>query len=159
MKGPGRRIGVLPTEQVRAMTGLEFLQSILDGRSPAPPITEALPYWLAEVREGFAAFEGEPDFSVYNPIGTVHGGYALTMLDSALGCAVQSTLPKGVGYTTLETKVNFLKPITKGAGRVRCEGRVVRVGRRTGFAEGDIKDAQGSVLAFGTSTCLIISGE
>ncbi len=152
-----RRTGVLPTAEVRAMSGLEFLQAIVDGRAPPPPITERLPCRLVEAREGFAAFEGEPDFSVYNAIGTVHGGYALTLLDSALGCAVMSMLPRGVGYTTLETKANFLKPITKDTGLLRCEGRVVRVGRRTGFAEGDIKDASGAVFAFGTSTCLILS--
>lgn len=149
--------GVLPVEQARSMSGLEFLQSILDGRSPAPPITQTLKYRLVEVREGFAAFEGDPDFSVYNPLGAVHGGYAMTLMDSVLGCAVQSMLARGVGYTTLETKVNFIRPITKDTGCVRAEGRVVHVGRRTGVAEGDLKDAKGAVLAYATSTCIILS--
>jgi uncharacterized protein (TIGR00369 family) len=157
--GGERRYGVVPREQMLAMSGLEFLRSIVDGSSPAPPITQTLNYRLVEVREGFAAFEGEPDFSVYNPLGLVHGGYALTLLDSVLGCAVQSTLAKGVGYTTIETKVNFLRPITKDTGRVRVEGRIVHAGRRTGLAEGDLKDAAGRVLAYGTSTCLIFSAD
>lgn len=153
------RYGVLPVEEARAMTGLEFLIAILEGRAPAPPITKTLNYRLVEAREGFAAFEGEPDFSVYNPLGMVHGGYGMTLLDSVLGCAVMSTLPKGVGYTTLETKVNFVRAITKDTGLVRAEGRVVHVGRRVGLAEGDLKDAAGKVLAHGISTCLILSGD
>ncbi len=157
MSDKPRSYGVLPVEQARTMSGLEFLQSILDGRSPAPPITQTLPYRLVEVREGFAAFEGEPDFSVYNPLGMVHGGYALTLMDSVLGCAVQSKLARGVAYTTLETKVNFIRPITEHTGRVRAEGRIVHVGRRTGIAEGDLKDASGNVLAYGTPTCLILT--
>jgi uncharacterized protein (TIGR00369 family) len=154
-----RRFGVAPAETLRSMSGLEFLTAILEGRLPAPPITKTLGYRLAAVGEGFAAFEGEPDFSVYNPLGMVHGGYALTLLDSVLGCAVQSTLPKGVGYTTLETKVNFLRAITKDTGPVRAEGRIVHVGRRTGVSAGEIKGGGGKVLAYGTSTCLILSGD
>jgi uncharacterized protein (TIGR00369 family) len=154
-----RHFGVLPVEQARAMSGLEFLQSIIDGRSPAPPITQTLNYRLVEARDGFAAFEGEPDFSVYNPLGMVHGGYAMTLMDSVLGCAVMTKLAKGVGYTTLETKVNFLKAITKDTGRVRAEGRIVHVGRRTGVSEGELKDAKGAVLAHGTTTCLILSAD
>jgi uncharacterized protein (TIGR00369 family) len=159
MSGTGRGYGVAPPETLASMSGLEFLRAILEGRLPAPPITETLGYRLADVGEGFAAFEGEPDFSVYNPLGMVHGGYAMTLLDSVLGCAVQSTLGKGVGYTTLETKVNFLRAITKDTGLVRAEGRVVHVGRRTGVSAGEIKDADGKVLAYGTSTCLILSGD
>jgi uncharacterized protein (TIGR00369 family) len=114
---------------------------------------------LVEVEAGRAVFEGDPDSSLHNLMGTVHAGFAMTMLDSVLACAVHSTLPRGIGYTTLETKVNLVRPILETTGRVRAEGRIVHAGRRTGVAEGEIKDAAGKVLAFGTSTCLILSGD
>ncbi len=156
MSDPSPAYGVMPYAQARAMSGREFLQAMIDGRAPRPPITKTLPYHLVEVGDGFAAFEGEPDVSLYNPLGVVHAGFAMTMLDSVLGCAVHSKLPRAAGYTTLETKVNFLRPILADTGRVRAEGRVVHVGRRTGLAEGEIKDSAGKVLAYGSSTCLIL---
>jgi uncharacterized protein (TIGR00369 family) len=152
-----RKYGVVPLEQARSMSGREFLEAIRDGRLPAPPITRLLPFRLVEIDDGRAVFEAEPDLSLYNLIGTVHGGFAMTMLDSALACAIHSLLPRGSGYTTLETKVNFLRPILADTGKVRAEGRAVHVGRRTGLAEGEIKDVSGKVLAYGTSTCLVLS--
>lgn len=156
MADDGARYGVTPRKVAAELSGREFLQAIIDEKLPAPPITRVLPFQIVSVGDGFAAFEGGPDRTLLNPLGTVHGGFAMTILDSALGCAVQSTLPKGVSYATLETKVNMVRPITKDTGRVRAEGHVVYVGRRTGLAEGSLTDRAGKVLAHATSTCMIL---
>ena len=113
---------------------------------------------LVDLEEGRATFAVEPAEYHYNPIGVVHGGLAATLLDSAMGCAVHSTLPAGVGYTTLEIKVNFIRPMTGETGRVRCEAKVVHVGARTAIAEGRIIDEAGKLYAHGTTTCLILRG-
>ncbi|MGD2132028.1 MAG: PaaI family thioesterase [Maricaulaceae bacterium] len=147
--------GVTPPGVARELSGREFLQAIAEGRLPAAPITQHLPFQLAAVGDGFAVFEGQPDEGVYNPFGSVHGGFAMTMLDSALACAVQSTLPKGLVCSTLETKVNMIAAMTRKTGRVRAEGHVVHVGRTTGVAAGSLTDNRGKVLAHATSTCLI----
>ena len=139
------------------MTGREVLQAIVDGRFPQAPISEQLHYWLVEVGDGFAAFEGEPAADIMNPMGTVHGGWALTLIDSVTGCACYTTLPTGVGYTTVETKTNFSRPITLKSGRVRAEGRVIAAGRQIVTAEGRVTSADGKVLAHGTSTLLVLN--
>ena len=148
--------GVSPFETLKSMSGLEFLSAIRDGRLPGPPISRVLAFRLSEVEHGRAVFEGEPTADHYNPIGTVHGGYAATMLDSCMACAVQSTLPRGSGYTTLEFKVSLVRAITVDTGIVRAEGRVLAVGRRIGTAEGRLVDAAGKLLAHGTTTCLVM---
>jgi uncharacterized protein (TIGR00369 family) len=144
--------------RMRDMSGLEFLRAFLAGEMPPPPIARLMNFTLTEVDEGRAVFEGEPAEYHYNPIGVVHGGLAMTMLDSALGCAVQSALPLGAGYTTLETKVNLVRAITGTTGPLRCEGKVVHVGRATATAEGRLTGADGKLYAHGTTTCLIMRG-
>lgn len=150
-----REFGVAPLETLKSMSGLEFLQALIDRRLPAPPITRTLGFVLTEVSEGRALFRGAPTFEHYNPIGSVHGGWAATLLDSCMGCAVQSTLPQGSGYTTLEFKINLVRGMTDKTGPVAAEGTIVQSGRRVGVAEGRITDGEGRLLAFGTTTCLI----
>ena len=147
--------GVTPLAQVKHLSGLEFLQGMLDGRFPPPPIGAALKFELVEVEHGRAVFEAVPEFAFYNPIGVMHGGYAATLLDSCMGCAVQTALPAGQGYTTLEFKINFVRAMTEQTGRVRAEGRVIHPGNRAATAEGHIYDARGKLLAHGTTTCLV----
>ena len=137
-------------------TGLELLQEVFEGRLPPPPITQALGFIGVSVEVGKAVFEGEPDESVYNPIGVVHGGLAATLLDSAMGCAVHSMLAAGVGYTTLEIKVNFIRPLTASTGPVRCEANVIHMGGRTATAEGRLIDASGKLYAHATTTCMVL---
>jgi uncharacterized protein (TIGR00369 family) len=138
------------------MSGLEFMKAVLDGRLPPPPIAATMDFTGAEAEEGRVVFVGEPGEFVYNPLGVVHGGYAMTLLDSAMGCAVQTTLPQGEGYTSLETSVNFVRPITMETGRVRCEGKVIHRGGRIATAEGKlIAEKSGKLLAHGTTTCMI----
>ena len=147
--------GVVPLEQVRTLSGLEFLGAIAAGRLPAPPISAVLGFRLVEVAHGRAVFEGWPQSAFYNPLGSVHGGWAMTLLDSCAGCAVHSTLAVGQGYTSLETKVNFTRALSAETGTLRAEGRVISIGRRIGTAEGRLLDEGGRVCAHGTSTCLI----
>lgn len=146
-----------PTAETQMMTGLEQLQAIVDGHIPDPPISSHIGLQFVSVSEGDVVLTAWPDESLYNPIGSVHGGFASTLLDSACGCAVHSTLPAGVGYTTLELKVSFLRPITAQTGTVTAHGKVTRSGRRATFAEAEVRDEAGRVLATASSTCLIIS--
>jgi uncharacterized protein (TIGR00369 family) len=139
------------------MSGLEFIRAVFDGKLPPPPITATMDFTGAEADEGRAVFVGEPGEFLYNPIGVVHGGFAMTILDSALGCAVHTTLAVGERYTTLDTSVNFVRPITTDTGRVRCEAVVVHRGGRVATAEGKLfAEKTGKLLAHGTSTCMII---
>ncbi len=139
-------------------SGLDQLRALMDsGRKPG--IGEALRFTLAEVSDGRVVFEGVPGEHAYNPIGTVHGGYAATLLDSACGCAVHSSLAAGQGYTTLELKVAYHKAITSKTGVVRAIGTVVSLGRRAAFAEARLEDASGRLLASATSTLLVMSPE
>ena len=147
--------GVTPLAEAKQLSGLDFMRGIMEGRYPPPPIAAALKFELVEVEPGRARFEGVPEFAFYNPIGVVHGGYAATLLDSCMGCAVHASLPAGLAYTTLEFKINFVRAITDKTGRVRAEGRVIHPGNRAATAEGHIYDAQGKLLAHGTTTCLI----
>lgn len=138
------------------LSGLEALQLMAAGELPPPPIAQTLGFGGIEVAEGRVTFEIEPAVFHYNPIGVVHGGLALALLDSAMGCAVHSTLPPGVVYTTLEVKANFVRPLTASTGLVRCTGNVVHVGRTVATAEGRVVDADGKLYAHGTSTLLIV---
>jgi len=140
----------------REMSGLEYMRAMIAGELPRPPIAWTLDFELAEVEEGRAAFTLHPAEFHYNPIGMVHGGVAATLLDSAMGCAVHSLLPAGVGYTTLELKTNFLRAITRDAGPVRAEATVLHAGSRTALAEARLVDGAGKLLAHATSTCLIL---
>jgi uncharacterized protein (TIGR00369 family) len=142
-------------DDIKACSGIEFLRRIASGEIGQPPITKTLGFRLAEVAPGFALFTMTPEYRHYNPIGTVHGGVAATLLDSCMSCAVQTNLEKGLGYITLELKVNMVRPITDATGQVRAEGRSLYVGRRSATAEGKILDAKGTLLAHGTTTCMI----
>jgi len=153
-----RKYGVPAPADVAGKTGKEILQAIIDGKLPQAPISQAMSFWITEVGDGFAAFEGEPGQHLLNPMGGVHGGWALTLIDSAGGCAGHSLLPAGQGYATLETKGNFARPITKDTGRVRAEGRVVAQGRQVISSEARVLSRDGRVLAHGTTTILILSG-
>ena len=147
--------GVTPLDEVKHLSGLEFMQGIMQGRFAPPPIAAALKFELIEVTAGFAVFEGVPEFAFYNPIGVVHGGYAATLLDSCMGCAVHASLPAGQAYTTLEFKINFVRALTDKTGRVRAEGRVIHPGSRAATAEGKLYDGRGKLLAHATTTCLV----
>lgn len=153
---PSDDLSAGPLEAMRSMSGLEFLEAIRDGRLPAPPMSRLLSFKLVEVERGRVAFEGFPNTDHYNPIGSVHGGYAATLLDSCMSCAVQTMIPRGSGYTTLEFKVNLVRGITAETGRIVAEGRVLTSGRRIGTAEGRITDSAGRLLAHGTTTCLVL---
>ena len=140
----------------RGMTGLEYLRAIRAGEIPRPPIAWSLDFLIDVVEEGRVTFVMEPGELHYNPIGVVHGGVAATLLDSAMGSALHSTLPAGVGYTTLELKVNLLRALTVDTGKVTAEGTVLHAGGRTGLTEGRLTDQAGRLLAHATSTCLIL---
>ena len=145
-------------EAAEGLSGLEYLKAIADGRVPPPPIAALMDLGPVEVEEGRALFSAMPAEYHYNPIGLVHGGLAMTLLDSAMGCAVQTILPVGAGHTTLEIKVNFARPITRDTGRVLCEGKIVHPGRTVATAEGRVyAEDTGKLLAHGTTTCLIFS--
>ena len=150
--------GVADPAEVRQMTGREFLQAILDGRLPAPPIAETLSFWLAEIGDGLAVFEGEAGPRLLNPLGIVHGGWALTLIDSAAGCAAHTLLPAGASYATIETKANFSRPIGHESGRVRAEGRAIGRGRRIISCDARVVDAKGRLLAHGISTLMVLDG-
>ena len=142
-----------------AMTGMEYMTAIVEGRVPPPPIAVTMRMGPIEVGEGRAVFAGEPGEEHYNPIGVVHGGYAATLLDSALGCAVHTTLPAGVGYTSLGLEAKYVRPITRDTGRVLCEASVLYKGRRQATAEANLTAADsGKLLAHGISTCMILGG-
>lgn len=137
------------------LSGMEYLQKIVAGELPPPPIGALLNFRIAELSEGRAVFTVEPAEYHYNPIGVVHGGLAATLLDSAMGCAVHSTLPAGASYTTLEIKVNFLRAMSAETGLVRCEANIIHVGGRTAVAEGKILDQKNKLYAHGTTTCIV----
>jgi uncharacterized protein (TIGR00369 family) len=143
-------------EAARGASGLELLQKFTNRELPAPPIGTLMDFNLTEVSSGRAVFTATPAEFHYNPIGVVHGGLAATLLDSAMSCAIHSMLPPGVGYTTLEIKVNFVRAITAATGPVRSEGTVVHMGSRTATAEGRIVDGAGKLYAHGTTTCMVL---
>ena len=147
--------GVVESDVLKSYDGLSFLKAIIDGTVPSPPISKLMGFHLVEAEEGRAVFEGVPEFHHYNPIGTVHGGFAATLLDSALGCAIFSTIAKGDTWATLELKVSLVRPLTEATGPVRSEGRIVHRGRTVATSEGDLKDRAGKLYAHATTTCLI----
>lgn len=148
--------GIASESDVRVRNGRELLQAIIDGLLPQAPVSQHLTFWIVEVGEGTAAFEGDTGEHLCNPAGTVHGGWALTLIDSACGCAAHSLLPPGVGYTTVETKANFSRPILPETGRVRCTALVVGRGRQIISAEARLTDMQGRILAHGSSTVMVL---
>jgi uncharacterized protein (TIGR00369 family) len=146
-------------EAGRKMSGMEYLQAMIDGKFPRPPISHLLNFELMEIGEGYATFTGQPAEYHYNPIGSVHGGLAATLLDSALGCAIQTTLPAGVWYTTLELHVNFIRPLTAQTGRVFCRAEAIHTGRTIATAQARLVDEAGKLYAHGTATCAIFRNE
>lgn len=148
------KTAVLPLDQVRGMTGLEVFQALIDGVLLPPPLSGQIPMRVSEVEAGRVVWQTQPPEWFINPLGQVHGGYVLTLLDSACGCAVHSALPAGRGYTTIETKVNMTRPVPLGE-ELRAEGVLITLGSRVATSEAKIYDQKGRVLAFGTSTCLV----
>jgi uncharacterized protein (TIGR00369 family) len=149
------KVGVVAPEVLLSYDGLSFLKALIAGELPAPPIAETLGFTLAEVEVGRAVFTGTPSYKHYNPIGTVHAGFAATLLDSCVACAVHTTLAKGEAYTTLELKLNLTRALTDKVGPVFAEGRVVHRGRQIATAEGYLKDAAGKLYAHANTTCII----
>src|SRR5919106_6478254 len=147
--------GVTPTDVMASMPGLDFVRPIWEGKLPPPPIMQNVEPFDSTAEKGHVVFYSVPGFRHYNPIGSVHGGYAAILLDSAMGLAVHSALPAGTGYTTLEFKISFIKGMTEDTGPVRSEGRTLNVGRRAAAAEARITDAKGRLLAHATTTCLV----
>ena len=150
-----KTIGVARPEQLAGKTGLEFLRGMLAGDHPAPPIGETLDFTLVEVEFGRAVFQGRPLMRHYNPLGSVHGGWFATLLDSALGCAVHTTMPAGKAYTTAELKVNIVRPLSVKVPLVRAEGKVIHGGNRMATAEARLTGPDGKLYAHGSTTCFV----
>jgi uncharacterized protein (TIGR00369 family) len=149
--------GVVSAETFASIDGLEFLQRIRDGQFPPPPIAALLGLRIVEAETGRTVFTARPDSRLYNPMGAVHGGYMATLLDSCMGCAVHSKLKAGQGYTTVELKVSYVRPLTEETGEVRAEGKIIHAGRQIATAEGRLTDSSGRLLAHASTTCLIFT--
>ena len=154
-RSASKTYGTVSADEQKEMSGLEFVQGLADGTLPLNTIARTLGYDITEAESGRVVVTAEPKDIHLNPAGTVHGGLAATMLDSCMGLAVQSTLEKGVGSTTLEFKISFVRPITPETGQIKAEGTVISRGRRVGTAEGRVTDSKGRLLVHGTTTCLI----
>jgi uncharacterized protein (TIGR00369 family) len=141
----------------RGLSGLDYLTAMQEGRIPRPPVAALVGFTIAEIAEGRVAMELDPAEFHYNPLASVHGGIVATLLDSVMGCAVHSKLPRGRGYTTVEIKVNYVRPVTAATGRVRAEGTTIHVGRQIATAEGRLVDAAGRLYAHATTTCLVFA--
>ena len=151
----GKTYGKVSAERQKEMTGLEFVQGLAQGTLPLNKMAQTLDYDITEAENGRVVVTANPKEIHLNPWGTVHGGLAATMLDSCMGLAIQSTLDKSIGSTTLEFKISFVRPITPETGPIRAEGTVISRGRRVGTAEGRVIDRDGRLLVHGTTTCLI----
>jgi uncharacterized protein (TIGR00369 family) len=145
----------LPREQLAGLSGRETLEKVLSGEFPPPPFAPTMLIDLIDVGEGRVAFRGQPDFSFLNPMGTVHGGWIATILDSAMGCAVHSTLKPGQLYTTTAMTINYVRPLMADSGEVRCEATTVYSGARMATSEGRLIDGKGRIIAHGSESCLI----
>jgi uncharacterized protein (TIGR00369 family) len=148
-------VGHDTSEARRTMSGLEYLEKMLAGELPPPPMRRLIEFTLIEVSKGRAVFTIKPDERYYNGLGICHGGVAATVLDSALGCAVNSTMPAGRIFTTLEMKINYVRPIRRETGEMLCEANVVHVSARVATAEGRIVDREGKLYAHGSATCML----
>lgn len=147
--------GTIPMELALRHDGLELFRMMIDGEIPAPPIARTMNMRLAEAGKGRAVFVGVPTIDHYNPLGTVHGGWPAAILDSALGCAVHTMLPAGMAYTTVEFKVNLVRPLFETSGEVTCEGKVIHFGRTIATSEAMLRTSDGKLIAHGTETCAI----
>jgi uncharacterized protein (TIGR00369 family) len=154
-RSASKTYGTVSADRQKQMSGLEFVQGLVDGTLPLNTLARILDYDVTEAASGRVVVTAEPSGIHLNPAGTVHGGLAATLLDSCMGLAIQSTLEKGIGQTTLEFKISLVRPITPETGVIKAEGLVLSRGRRIGTAEGRITDANGRLLAHGTTTCLV----
>jgi uncharacterized protein (TIGR00369 family) len=152
---PHREFGLVSPEVAGRVSGVEFLQSLLDATYPAPPFSEVAEVWPISVDVGRVAFEALPSARFYNPMGLVHGGWLALLLDTAMGCAVHSTLEPGQIYTTVEMKTAFVRPVRETTGKLRCEGVLLHAGSRIASSEGKVFDGPGRLVAHGSETCLI----
>jgi uncharacterized protein (TIGR00369 family) len=155
MPTTSKTYGTVSADRRKEMSGLQFVQGLADGTLPLNTIARTLGYDVTEAASGRVVITAEPTDDLLNPAGTVHGGFSATLLDSCMGLAIQSTLAKGIGSTTLEFKISLVRPITPETGKITAEGIVLNCGRRVGTAEGRITDSKGRLLAHGTTTCLI----
>jgi uncharacterized protein (TIGR00369 family) len=153
--GSSTKIGVIPLTVMQRSNGLEVLHQVKKGLLPLPPISEVIPFELMDMEFGKATLISRPSEKFYNTMGIVHGGYAMTLLDSCMGVAIYTTLGSGIGYTTIETKVNFVKPVTAETGLLRAIGHAVHTGTRTATAESRLVDEEGKLYAHGTTTCFL----
>ena len=151
------RYGTLAMHEVFAMSGVDFLTGVMDGRFPHPPISSPMQMHLSQVENGSVMFVSEPSDQLLNPIGSIHGGYAMTLLDSCMACAVHSTLRAGEAYITVEVKVNMVRPIQPDTGEIRAEGTVIHRGRTIATADGKLHTKSGKLLAHATTTCSIMA--
>jgi uncharacterized protein (TIGR00369 family) len=154
-----RKHGVVSRDVLTAESGLAFLQRLIDGSHPPPPFSRTTGIYLTSVSEGRAVFAGMPSAEFLNPIGTIHGGWISALLDSAMACAVHTTLKPGQGYTSVEMKINFVRPILPSSGALTCEGSLIHRGSTLATSEGKLLDASGKLLAHGTETCIVIEGK
>lgn len=154
-----RRIGVVSREVLLAENGMSFLTGMLNGRHPSAPYSNTMDIELVEVEEGRVVFVGTPSARYLNPVGTMHGGWAATILDGAMAYCVHSTLKAGEGYTTVEMKINYVRPVLPSKGGVRCESKLIHRGSRTATSEGRLFDVRGKLLAHGSETCMIFPAE
>ncbi|MBP1096674.1 uncharacterized protein (TIGR00369 family) [Bradyrhizobium japonicum] len=156
---PAIEYGVVPIDVMASMSGLDFVRAIFSGELPEPPIMQTVEPFDCRAEPGIVVIHSVPGLRHYNPIGSVHGGYAAILLDSAMGLAVQTTLPGGTGYTTLEFKISFVRGMSEASGVIRTEGRVLNAGRRVATAEARITDTKGRLLAHATTTCFVFGIE
>lgn len=154
-----RVVGVVSRDTLLAEDGAAFLRGMMEGRHPGAPFAAAMDFNLIEVEEGRVVFTGMPSARYFNPLGTIHGGWTATILDSAMACAAHSTLKQGEGYTTLEMKINYVRPVMPESGVVRCEGRLIHRGGTVITTEGKLVDERGRLLAHGTETCLVFAAK
>lgn len=153
----GNNYGVAKPSDIAGLSGLQAMQMMIEGKLPAPWIAQTLDFSLVKVEPGIAVFQGRPHASYYNPMGTIHGGWYATLLDSALGCCVHTTLAPGKAYTTLEIKVNMVRALTESVPLVRAEGRVIHVGGQVATSEAKLVGPDGKLYAHATTTCLILT--
>ena len=152
---PSQVAGVVPQDIATAVSGLDFLTALRDGKYPAPPFAVETDIWITEIETGRVVFEGQPSARFYNPLGTVHGGWISGLIDSAMGCAVHSLLKAGQAYTTVDMTINFVRPVFEKTGRLKCEGKIIHAGGRIATSEGRVWDQAGKLIAHGSETCLI----
>jgi uncharacterized protein (TIGR00369 family) len=154
-RNPYQTFGVVDRHQFASDSGLDVLRKMLEGAYPAPPFSKAADIWLVSVERGRAVFAGVPTESFYNPMGSVHGGWISALLDSAMGVAVHTMLKAGQGYTTIEMKANFVRPVFEKTGELQCVGTIVHFGGRVATSEGRVTDHTGALIAHGSETCLV----